>query len=159
MGYTPSFFSLDVIHMQGKVKWFSKEKGYGFIFGEDNQDYFYFVNQVAGEELPSNGDVVIFEPYQGKKGLAGKNVRLVERINSSGQPQNSNSKIQCKFCGKEVVPRLWHIKGNLLINMATQHLCPFCGKCMYETGGDGNIAGIIVVGAIVILITCVIGIR
>lgn len=26
--------------MEGKIKWFRKEKGYGFILGEDEKDYF-----------------------------------------------------------------------------------------------------------------------
>lgn len=44
-------------------------------------------------------------------------------------------KIECPRCGREVVPRLWHVRKRLS-HMVTQHLCPFCGAVMYETGGE-----------------------
>ncbi len=34
-----------------------------------------------------------------------------------------------------MVPRLWHYGGGLLTHLRTQHLCPFCGSVLYETGG------------------------
>ena len=30
--------------MEGKVKWWNTEKGYGFVVGEDKQDYFVHVS-------------------------------------------------------------------------------------------------------------------
>ncbi len=38
-------------------------------------------------------------------------------------------------CGAKVIPRLWHVYGNLFSNTLTQHICPICGMVMYETGG------------------------
>jgi len=38
-------------------------------------------------------------------------------------------------CGAKVIPRLWHVYGNLFFNTLTQHICPICGVVMYETGG------------------------
>jgi hypothetical protein len=43
--------------------------------------------------------------------------------------------ITCSGCGRQVVPRLWHYGGGTFAYMRTQHLCPFCGAVMYETGG------------------------
>lgn len=43
--------------------------------------------------------------------------------------------IQCPHCGRAVVPRLWLTGGDFLTYMRTQHLCPYCGVVMYETGG------------------------
>jgi hypothetical protein len=43
--------------------------------------------------------------------------------------------ISCSGCGRSVVPRLWHYGGTSFTYMRTQHLCPFCGLVMYETGG------------------------
>lgn len=43
--------------------------------------------------------------------------------------------IACTACGRRIVPRLWHYGGGSLTYMKTQHLCPFCGVVLYETGG------------------------
>lgn len=47
----------------------------------------------------------------------------------------SDDLISCPRCGRRVVPRLWHYGGGALLYMRTQHLCPFCGVVMYESGG------------------------
>lgn len=47
----------------------------------------------------------------------------------------AGERIQCPKCARQVVPRLWHYGGGRLMYMPTQHLCPFCGVVMYETGG------------------------
>ena len=45
---------------QGKIKWFSTEKGYGFIEQESGGDLFVHVNDVSGAVL-QEGDSVEFE--------------------------------------------------------------------------------------------------
>lgn len=49
--------------MQGQVKWFDAQKGYGFIIGEDEKDYFvhYTQIQMEGFKTLSEGDIVSFE--------------------------------------------------------------------------------------------------
>jgi hypothetical protein len=46
-----------------------------------------------------------------------------------------DDRIECNNCGRKVVPRLWHIFGTAFRYTKTQHICPFCGVAMYETGG------------------------
>ena len=45
--------------------------------------------------------------------------------------------IKCPGCSRNVVPRLHHYRPFLgsYRYVKTQHLCPFCGVAMYETGG------------------------
>lgn len=45
--------------------------------------------------------------------------------------------IECAHCNRQCVPRLWHYRPFLgaLRYLKTQHMCPFCGSVMYETGG------------------------
>jgi hypothetical protein len=42
---------------------------------------------------------------------------------------------KCPGCQRAVIPRLWFIGGDYMSYMKTQHICPFCGIVMYETGG------------------------
>lgn len=49
-----------------------------------------------------------------------------------------NNLITCPSCQRDCVPRLWHYRPALsdLRYMKTQHICPFCGAVMFETGGQ-----------------------
>jgi CspA family cold shock protein len=62
--------------MQGKVKWFNAEKGYGFIEREDGPDVFVHYSAIQSEGFRSlnQGDVVEFEIVEGPKGLQAANV-------------------------------------------------------------------------------------
>ena len=53
--------------MRGVVKWFSAEKGYGFITDENGEDYYFNVQGIKGVALPSNGDSVSYGLKPGKK--------------------------------------------------------------------------------------------
>ena len=71
--------------MQGKVKWFNNEKGYGFIEYEENKDIFVHYSSIIidGYKSLNENDEVEFELVQTDKGLQAKNVRLIkEKINS-----------------------------------------------------------------------------
>lgn len=62
--------------MQGKVKWFNQEKGFGFIVGSDNKEYFvhYTQIQIPGFKTLEEGCLVDFDPIEIEKGLQAKNV-------------------------------------------------------------------------------------
>jgi CspA family cold shock protein len=64
---------------KGKVKWFSDQKGYGFIEVEGDKDVFVHHSSIEGEGFKSlkEGDVVEFEVTAGPKGPQASKVRVV----------------------------------------------------------------------------------
>jgi CspA family cold shock protein len=64
----------------GTVKWFSNEKGYGFISRDDGEDVFVHFSAIAGEGYRSlqEGQQVEFDIVDGDKGQQASNVRPVE---------------------------------------------------------------------------------
>ena len=66
--------------MRGTVKWFSDEKGYGFISREGGEDVFVHFSGITGDGFKSlaEGQQVEFEVTQGKKGPQATNVKAVQ---------------------------------------------------------------------------------
>ena len=63
--------------MMGRVKWFSREKGYGFIEREDGEDVFVHYSAIDEEGFKNlfEGEEVEFEVVEGEKGLQASNVK------------------------------------------------------------------------------------
>ena len=61
---------------QGTVKWFSNEKGYGFISREGGEDVFVHFSSIEGEgyKTLNEGQAVEFEIVDGPKGKQAANV-------------------------------------------------------------------------------------
>lgn len=64
--------------VNGTVKWFNDEKGFGFIAQEDNKDVFVHysaINSSKGRKTLVEGQTVTMEVTQGQKGLQAEDVQ------------------------------------------------------------------------------------
>jgi len=64
----------------GTVKWFSDEKGYGFIMPDEaGKDLFVHHSAIAGRGFKSlaEGAKVSYDTEQGRKGPAASNVQMI----------------------------------------------------------------------------------
>lgn len=66
---------IDMIN--GIVKWFSDEKGFGFVEA-GGKDYFLHFKEIQKDGFKSvkQGDKVVFEPATSPKGLVAKSVMI-----------------------------------------------------------------------------------
>ena len=62
--------------MNGTVKWFNAEKGYGFITTEEGQDVFAHFTQIQkdGFRTLEEGQAVSFDIVDGQKGKQAENI-------------------------------------------------------------------------------------
>lgn len=65
--------------MRGKVKWFSPERGFGFIEKEDGKDIFVYYKdiQMDGFKTLEDGEEVTFEIEKTERGNCARDVRRV----------------------------------------------------------------------------------
>jgi len=68
---------LEIDLQRGKVKWYSEEKGYGFIEVEEGEDIFVRFSAILEEGYKSlkDGQEVEFEIVEGDRGPEASNVK------------------------------------------------------------------------------------
>ncbi|MBT4805660.1 cold-shock protein [Candidatus Woesearchaeota archaeon] len=62
--------------MEGTVKWFNGQKGFGFVQGEDGKDYFVHFSAVPEDVRLNEGDKVTFDVVETEKGEQAQNIQL-----------------------------------------------------------------------------------
>lgn len=60
--------------MEGTVKWFNIKKGYGFITGDDGEDYFVHYTAIEDQAFVRDNDRVSFDTAQTERGKQAQNV-------------------------------------------------------------------------------------
>ena len=62
--------------MNGTVKWFNADKGYGFIEREDGEDVFVHFSAIQGEGFKTldEGQAVEFDVVEGNRGMQAEKV-------------------------------------------------------------------------------------
>lgn len=84
----------------GTVKWFSKEKGYGFIRRDDGPDVFVHHEGIEGSgfKMLFEGEPVEFDIIEEPKGLKAKNVT---RLNPPAEPPSTEQGGRPSSFGRE----------------------------------------------------------
>jgi CspA family cold shock protein len=70
---------LKEVLMQGKVKWFNKNKGYGFIITEDSKEYFVHWKSIVTNsprelKVLEQDEIVTFDLMETEKGIQAINI-------------------------------------------------------------------------------------
>lgn len=66
--------------MNGTVKWFNADKGFGFITGEDGKDVFAHFSQINSDGFKTleEGQNVNFKVVEGPKGPQAENITVIK---------------------------------------------------------------------------------
>ncbi|MAE13667.1 cold-shock protein [Candidatus Woesearchaeota archaeon] len=65
--------------MEGKVKWFNRDKGYGFIEGDDGEEYFVHHSALAEGTFLRDNDRVSFDAAETERGKQARNITLLQK--------------------------------------------------------------------------------
>jgi cold shock CspA family protein len=130
----------------GTVRWFSVEKGYGFITADNGDDVFMHVKNLEDRRfIPDSGNGVRFVMTRTPKGLQAIKIQhapecasvplTATRSDSMHQPAQNNKSADnrpaCSGCGRSMVPRIITSNGRL-----DRSVCPFCGKTYQRFAGN-----------------------
>ncbi|MAF50563.1 MAG: hypothetical protein CMH64_00570 [Nanoarchaeota archaeon] len=65
--------------MEGTVKWFNSRKGFGFVKGDDDEDYFVHYTALDKGTFIRDNDRVSFDAADTDKGKQAQNVKLLQK--------------------------------------------------------------------------------
>ena len=117
--------------MKGKIKFFKEQEGYGFILGENGNEYYFNVHDIKSFDTPPRmGDLAEFNVKEStaknkKDKAVDVEITKGESTESISRKENRrrDDRITCPHCGRKIVPRLVTYRG-----APEQSLCPYCGN-------------------------------
>lgn len=65
--------------LKGNVKWYNRKKGYGFIAGDDGQDYFVHYSKLPEGCILKDNDRVEFVGMETPKGFQAQEVEILPK--------------------------------------------------------------------------------
>jgi len=120
--------------MQGTIKFYNKEKGYGFIYtNEHDKDIYFRISQWKNPSVPNGNDDVSFETKESPKGLEAINITCTKTAEEKKQEKKKeksshNEPLRCLSCGNYYrVPRMITFHGT-----PQRTVCPHCGKTIKD---------------------------
>ena len=141
--------------MRGTIKFYSREKGYGFIYtDEHDKDIYFRIEQWKNHSAPNTDDIVEFETKPGRKGPQAINIKCVKSAQERKQAERQahidkhrprDDRITCHGCGKKIVPRMVTYKGE-----PDKSLCPYCGTTIRKFGIPWWVYAVVIVIALII---------
>ena len=129
--------------MKGMIKFYNKDKGFGFVVGENNQDYYFNQKVIPFGHIPTSGDMIEFEVSD--KPTSNKHKEpTIAKMTMTGEQATDNKAIQpfrktnhyrdnritCPHCYKKITPKIYYL------NQAPyRSYCPFCGEMVKDFQG------------------------
>ena len=98
--------------MKGKIINFNQEKSFGFILGENGNNYFFHTSDVNLPFEVKKNKMLTFKPSKNQKGLCAKNVVL-----EKGKQNNNNSHKDQKQQRQSYSRKKFILIGDLTINL------------------------------------------
>lgn len=121
--------------MRGTIKFYNRDKGYGFIFTDENDGDIYFrIGEWKNHSAPANNDVVEFDTKPGRKGPEAINIKCVRSAEERKQIKRTanrpnDDRITCPSCAKKIVPRVSFYGGK-----PQASYCPYCATKINDFG-------------------------
>lgn len=128
--------------MKGLIVMYNKDKGYGFVKGEDGQEYHFKDRAIAFGKMPEKGLQCDFEvksrEVKGNKKPQIESLKVLEQaaqtpppvththgkaFNNSANQNRNDDRIICPYCHKKIVPRIYFLNTSPYASY-----CPYCGK-------------------------------
>lgn len=128
--------------IEGTVKMFNRFKGYGFITGDDKQNYFLHFSELQGIKEVAEGDrVSIAESGRNEKGMYAKNVRLLSHMESTSITKVAPYKFVPRRIPNKTSPERRHERRNencldIAFEVAWTALTPVAANPCQDSGPD-----------------------